>query len=75
MSSTYWSIRLPVDRHYLSRGSRQNFAASPGMVEGRLNLVKFSGPEENTMRRAMSRDCASYDAWSISDTSGHALNV
>jgi len=45
------------------------------MVEGRLNLVKFSGPEENTMRRAMSRDCASYDAWSISDTSGHALNV
>jgi len=37
--------------------------------------VKFSGPEENTMRRTISRDCISYGAWSISDTSGHALNA
>jgi len=27
------------------------------------------------VRRAMSRDCVSYCAWSISDTSGHALDA
>jgi len=27
------------------------------------------------MRRAMSRDCVSYCAWSVSDTSGHALDT
>jgi len=37
--------------------------------------VRFSGPEENTMRRAMSRDHVSYGAWSMSDTSGHVLDA
>jgi len=37
--------------------------------------VKFSGPEENTMRCTISRDCVSYSAWSISDTSGHASDA
>jgi len=41
----------------------------------RLIQVRFFGPEENTMRRAMSRDHVSYVAWSISDTSGHALDA
>jgi len=38
-------------------------------------IKKFSGPEENTVRRAMSRDCVSNCAWSISDTSGHVLDA
>jgi len=45
------------------------------MVRRRLTQVRFSGPEENTLRRAMSRDCVSYGAWSVSDTSGHALDA
>jgi len=37
--------------------------------------MKFSGPEENTMRRAISRDCVSYGVWSLSDTSGNAFDA
>jgi len=37
--------------------------------------VRFSGLEEKTMRRAMSRDYVSYRARSISDSSGHALDA
>jgi len=40
-----------------------------------LIQVRFSGAEENTMRRAMPRDHVSYGAWSMSDTSGHAIDA
>jgi len=53
------SIRLPVE---CSRDSSGNLAATPRTVRRRLNQVKFSGPEEKTIRRAMSRDCVSYGA-------------
>jgi len=65
-------IRLPVD---CSKDSSGNLAATPRTVRRRLIQVRFSGSEENTMRRAMSRDCVSCSAWSISDTSGHALDA
>jgi len=66
------SIRLPVD---CSKDSSRNLAATPRTVRRRLNLVKFSGPEENTMRRAISRDCVSYSAWSISGSSDHTFDA
>ena len=66
------SIRLPVD---CSKDYSGNLAATPRTVRSRLNLVKFSGPEENTMRRAISRDCVSYSAWSISGPSDHTFDA
>jgi len=37
--------------------------------------VKISEPEENKIRRVISRDCVSYSARSITDTSGHASDA
>jgi len=30
---------------------------------------------KNQVKRSISRDCVSYGVWSISDTSGHVLDV
>jgi len=82
MSSTYWSIRLPVDQYYLSRGSSQNFAASPRRVGRGLSRMDNSA----TTRRSgdlffsspvgwvyhVTKHCA---ARSARDASGHAFDA